>query len=258
MNQAISKQVLVTGATGGIGRPLSLHLAKKGYDLLLTARNQERLERLAEEIKKFSPVRVVTCPTDFGDPSTFDTLKQLASKGLHGLVVMPPQLEPTAECLPPDEVWTEMFRQSFIGPVSLIRELLPALKVQPRSKVVIISGISSAQILSHYATSNVLRTAWLAQAKTLAFVYGPQGIHFNTLSLGGVLTDEYLEELKAEATHRNISFDQVMQEQVHNVPLRKYSTPDEVAIVVEGLLSPFSDHITGVNLLCDGGYTRAY
>jgi 3-oxoacyl-[acyl-carrier protein] reductase len=50
----------------------------------------------------------------------------------------------------------------------------------------------------------------------------------------------------------------VGDEETSNVPLRKYGRPEEVAAVVEGLLSDFSDHLTGMNVLCDGGFTRAY
>ncbi len=42
---------LVTGASSGIGRELALYLAEKGYDLILTARNEERLRELAERIE---------------------------------------------------------------------------------------------------------------------------------------------------------------------------------------------------------------
>ncbi len=49
-----------------------------------------------------------------------------------------------------------------------------------------------------------------------------------------------------------------LPEETSNVPLKKYGTPDEVAGAVEGLLSAFSDHMTGVNILHDGGFTRAY
>jgi 3-oxoacyl-[acyl-carrier protein] reductase len=68
-----------------------------------------------------------------------------------------------------------------------------------RSKIVIISGISSAQVMGHYASSNVIRCAWLAEAKTLAFALGDQGIHVNTLSLGGTLTPGYTASLESRA-----------------------------------------------------------
>ena len=53
------------------------------------------------------------------------------------------------------------------------------------------------------------------------------------------------------------SFDEQFLVETDNVPLRKYGEPGEVA-TVEGLLSPLSDRMTGLNILHDGGFTRAY
>ena len=127
-----------------------------------------------------------------------------------------------------------------------------------RAKIVIISGISSAQVLGHYATSNVMRCAWLAEAKTLAFALGDRGIHVNTLSLGGTLTPGYTASLEIRAANSGMDLAQRLAEETSNVPLKKYGKPEEVATAVEGLLSPFSDHMTGLNILHDGGFTRSY
>jgi 3-oxoacyl-[acyl-carrier protein] reductase len=55
-----------------------------------------------------------------------------------------------------------------------------------------------------------------------------------------------------------VSVEQRLADETENIPLKKYGSPKEVAAAVEGLLSAFSDHITGVNILHDGGFTRAY
>ena len=72
------------------------------------------------------------------------------------------------------------------------------------------------------------------------------------------MTEKYIAKLKKNAEGGGESFDDQMKEEVSNVPLRKYAEPVEVAKAVEGLLSEFSDHITGMNIMCDGGFTRAY
>src|SRR5215204_1669210 len=127
-----------------------------------------------------------------------------------------------------------------------------------RCKIVIISGMSSVQVLGHYATSNVIRCAWVGEAKTLAFALGERGIHINTLSLGGTLSPWYKAGLEKRAANTGVSYEDHLAEETSNIPLRKYGTPEEVAVAVEGLLSPFSDHMTGLNILHDGGFTRAY
>jgi 3-oxoacyl-[acyl-carrier protein] reductase len=134
----------------------------------------------------------------------------------------------------------------------------PDVSAGQRAKIVIVSGISSAQVLGHYATSNVIRTAWLGEAKTLAFALGERNIHVNTLSLGGTLTPGYRASIEKRAAAAGQSFDERLDAETDNVPLKKYGDPSEVAVAIEGLLSPFSDHMTGLNILHDGGFTRAY
>lgn len=175
---------------------------------------------------------------------------------------MPPQPHSDSDPMPEPEVWRTLFQTSFIGPLSVLKSAIALMDSAPeagrRCKIVIISGISSAQVLSHYATSNVIRTAWVGEAKTLAFALGERGIHVNTLSLGGTLSPWYREAIGKRATNTGVTYDERVASETDNIPLKKYGTPSEVAVVIEGLLSPLSDHMTGLNILHDGGFTRAY
>lgn len=55
---------LITGASSGIGRAMALNFAKRGYNLILVARREERLVELKKEIAQFSNVRVKTICKD--------------------------------------------------------------------------------------------------------------------------------------------------------------------------------------------------
>ncbi len=255
-----NKRILITGATGNIGSNLSHHLATRGYDLVLTARSTERLIDLLHSINHAasSATQIDHIESNFCDPQSLIAVSKICEPRLDGIVLLTPKIKPTTDCLPPDEHWAAIFKESFIGPLSLIRDLIPILKLQKKTKIVIVSGISSTQVLSHYAHSNAIRAAWLAQAKTLAFALGPDGIHLNTLSLGGVMTDSFTTQLMDEARANGKSFDEIYSGRVDNVPLKKYAALNEVAVSIEGLLSSFTDHITGANLICDGGFSRAY
>ena len=262
--QTASRSILIAGATGGIGSALSRRLAEAGHSLVLTARTGASLESLREQLLGSRDAHHVI-PVDMGDDASVsafaETLRNRQLR-LDGVVLMPPQPHATADFFASPDAWRDLFQASFIGPLSLLKAAIEQMKPDPsqgrRCKVVIVSGISSVQVLGHYATSNVLRCAWVGQAKTLAFALGERGIHVLTLSLGGTLSPWYKDGLERRAARANVSYEERLAEETSNIPLRKYGTPEEVAVAIEGLLSSFSDHMTGVNILCDGGFTRAY
>jgi 3-oxoacyl-[acyl-carrier protein] reductase len=117
---------------------------------------------------------------------------------------------------------------------------------------VIVSGISNSQILPSLGVSNVVRAAWLAQAKLLAFTLGERRIRVNTVSLGGTLTDRFVEGLAQRAREGPLD------DHPGVIPLGEYGKPRDVAYVVESMLGHLATHMTGANIVCDGGLTRHY
>ncbi len=253
---------LVTGASGGIGTAVCERLAGSGHTLILAARDESRLRSLQASLPGVG--HEIAAVDMASDASIAAFSERLADLGLtlDGAILMPPQPHAANDPLPASDVWRTLFQTSFIGPLATLKaaiaQMRPDVANGQRAKIVIVSGISSAQVLGHYATSNVIRTAWLGEAKTLAFALGERNIHVNTLSLGGTLTPGYRTSIEKRASAAGQSFDERLQAETDNVPLRKYGSPAEVAVAIEGLLSPFSDHMTGLNILHDGGFTRAY
>lgn len=248
--------LLVTGATGGIGSAIATNLAKNGHSLILAVRNTNKANELARTLINQYDVSIKTLALDYEDAASVAALSQ-SVLDISGLVLCPPRISPTFDPLPEEEVWQEVFTKVFIQPLMLVKAMLSALKVNAGGSLVVLSGISSKQALSHYAINNAIRSAWLAQAKSLSLAFGPE-LKVNTVSLGGVMTPNYTEKLKQKAESLAISMDELMVKEVDNVPLKRYAEPEDVAEAVRCLLGPLARHMTGQNIVLDGGFIKSY
>lgn len=255
----MSKTIIITGATGSIGRNLSDYLASKNYNLILISRSTEKLRELKNSLTKNYDVIIDILPIDFAvDHDYTQMINLFTEKSINGFVLILPKIDPTRECLPSKDKWITLFQKTFVNPLELLKQTIPFFGTNDKAKVVIISGISSVQALPNYAVNNVIRNAWLGQAKTLAMHYGKRRIHFNTLSLGGVLTNSFMNQINLESERTGNSTEEILKARFDNVPLGKYASTDEVSVAIETLLTNFTDHITGMNIICDGGFIRSY
>jgi short-subunit dehydrogenase len=75
----VSKTVLITGASAGIGRELAFEFASHGFDLILVARRIERLEQLSNDVREKFPVQVKVIGQDLGLTDSADKLFETVS-----------------------------------------------------------------------------------------------------------------------------------------------------------------------------------
>ena len=104
------RTILVTGASGGIGRAVCTRLAQAGHSLILAARDETRLRALCDHLSSLRPGSYGWISVDMSsDASVASFADQLAAKGtvLDGAVMMPPQPPPTNDCLPASDTNTQ-------------------------------------------------------------------------------------------------------------------------------------------------------
>ncbi|MEW5868579.1 MAG: SDR family oxidoreductase [Chloroflexota bacterium] len=83
MKAKLEQTALITGASSGIGLELARLFAADGYDLALAARNQDKLEKVAQDLRSAHGVRVAVIPTDLGRPgAAIEIVAHLLQQGI--------------------------------------------------------------------------------------------------------------------------------------------------------------------------------
>ena len=137
------RRALVTGASSGIGRALAIELARRGVDLVLLARREDRLAEVAQEISALGR-RALLVAGDVTDPTVRQRALDAARQELGGLDILVNNAGVAAHGRfvegDPGRI-RPIFEVNFFAPVELIRESIPLLREGVRPVVVNIGSI---------------------------------------------------------------------------------------------------------------------
>jgi uncharacterized protein len=154
-----SSFALITGASTGIGRAISVELAAKGYNLILVARTQHLLEKLAVELRERYNVEVIVFPADLSDASSPESIKSFCDSKNLPVSILVNNAGYAVFGLFENKTLKEqleMIQVNNNAMVSLVHLFLPLLKTQPKAWIMNIASTSAFQAvaaMSLYAAS---------------------------------------------------------------------------------------------------------
>jgi 3-oxoacyl-[acyl-carrier protein] reductase len=237
---------LVLGASKGIGRAVATELAAEGARVAVASRSRETLDEVAAEIGATAFVH------DNADLDGVPKLIDSVTKALGPIEILvtntggpPASTDPLAQSR---EDWEAAYRTLVLGPLALVRAVLPGMRECGFGRIVNIGSWTIREPLPNLMLSNSHRAATFAAFKTIARDVAASGVTLNTV-LPGRIGTERLYSLsggreQAEAIGRS------------EVPAGRVGTPPEMAAAVAFLCSARASYITGVGLLVDGGLSR--
>jgi 3-oxoacyl-[acyl-carrier protein] reductase len=152
------QKALVTGAAGGIGRPIALALARAGCDLALASRNLDKLREVAAEVEALNR-RAHAIPLDLCDRSSIEFCGRRAIEKLGHIDILVNNAAAFAHSsvasTDPD-VFENVIRVNLTGVMLMSREIVPHMTERGRGTIVMISstaGLRSDINSSAYAAS---------------------------------------------------------------------------------------------------------
>lgn len=239
------RAVLVTGGGSGLGRAMALELGRLGARVAVLGRRREPLEETVELLGSGWAV-----PADVREPEAVAAAFDAAEAELGPITTLVNNAAGNfyvqAEDLSPNG-WRAVVGIVLDGTFHCSREL---------GRRVIARGGDNAQIVNivaSYAWTGGPGTVHSAAAKagvvnltrTLAVEWARHGIRVNAISPGPVDTEETRERLWPT--------EEIREQVLRRVPLRRFGTPEEIAHACAFLVSDYAGYVTGEVLTLDGG-----
>ena len=249
MNLHLSgKRVLITGASQGIGLAVASLFAEEGCDLVLVARNEERLKNAVAVISdRFGTVPQIIA-ADLSAPSAIACVS--AEAGVIDILVNNAGAIPPGDLLQvEDSTWRKAWDLKVFGYINLIREFYPMLK-ERKGVAVNVIGTSGERAEPNYIAGSSGNAALMAFTRGLGSTSPRDGVRIIGVNPGPVST-ERIEKLLRAGAQRMFNDDSRWQERYSAMPFGRAATPEEIANAVVFLASPRSSYTSGTILTID-------
>ena len=246
----MSRVILISGATSGIGAATALAFGKQNYQVVVSGRRQDKGQAVVDAIHETGgEATFIAC--DVSEPAqiealvrqTIDTYGRLDvafnNAGIEGDAFVPTHEQNI-------DNYTRVFDVNVRGVLLSMKAQIPAMLSNGGGAIInnaSIAGLIGFQGMSIYSAS---KHAVIGLTKTAALEYAGQGIRINAVAPGAVVT-EMFERFAADEEVQN------MVEASH--PIGRAGTAEEIASAVLWLADANNSFTTGQTIPVDGGFT---
>ncbi|OHR70874.1 hypothetical protein HMPREF3291_06485 [Bacillus sp. HMSC76G11] len=243
------KVAVVTGASRGLGKAIAEVLSQAGAQVILTSRNQDNLELVAEEINSKGG-KALAIASDMGDITSIHSFfKQIEeSVGLIDILVNNAGTTITKKAFEvTEEEWDNILNLNLKGLFFASQTAGKLMKEKGGGKIINIASVMGAVgdvAISPYVAS---KGGVVQLTKALALEWARYNICVNSVGPGYVKTDMNRDTLEnSERAYNHI---------MKKIPLRRLGKEIEIAAAVQYLCSDEASYVTGQTLYVDGGWT---
>ena len=258
MNLDLSgKNAIVCGSTQGIGKASAIELALLGANVILIARDEQKLKQVLSELKQSVNQIHSYLVADFTQPDHLKkTIEEFVAKNAVHILINNTGGPPGGQAIDAQlEDFLKAFSNHLICNQILTQAVVPGMKKEKFGRIINIISTSVKIPLRGLGVSNTIRGAVANWSKTLSLELGPFGITVNNVLPGATMTGRLESIINTNAQKKSVSFDDAKNEMVKEIPLGRIAEPHEVASAVAFLASPAASYINGINVPVDGGRT---
>ena len=258
------KRAIVVGGSRGIGKAIAVELAREGVELVLVARDPDRLEGAAREIREQFGGRVFSMACDVRDRANVEATVNKAAQELGGLEVLvnsgsAPGGSATAvgkiDTIV-DEDFLDDFNVKYMGALRCARAAIPHLQAAGWGRIVNISGLNAR--IAGNMSGGARNGSMVHMTRTLAQQFGRDGITVNCIHPGLTRTERTADVMAARAERAGLTPEEVeANDYADDNPransIRRMVDASEIGHIAAFLCSDKSWAINGEVIAADGG-----
>ncbi|NNH26110.1 3-ketoacyl-ACP reductase FabG2 [Acinetobacter terrestris] len=239
----MSRRILVTGSSRGIGKAIALQLAQSGFDVTVHARSrQQEAAQVVQEIQALGQSSHALLFDVNDRENVMQLLEQdVAEHGaFYGVVLNAGLTRDAAFPALTDNDWDEVISTSLDGFYNVLKPLvMPMIRLKQGGRIVTMSSVSGLMGNRGQVNYSAAKAGLIGATKALALELAKRKITVNCVAPGLIETEMVTEEVKEHA--------------LKMIPLQRMGQVDEVAKVVKFLCSDDASYITRQVISVNGG-----
>lgn len=241
-----NKTILITGASSGIGKATAIECSKLGANVIITARNEDRLNETFSMLDISEGQQHKLIIADLMIPEDIENLVSNINL-IDGLVNNAGVINTKPIQFIKEEFIKEILQINTISPIVLTTKLLKSKKIKKQASIVFTSSVGGIHTVTKGNTLySITKGAINSFMKNCALEFAAKSIRCNSVNPGMIETPLANLNFQSEIDKKN---------SIEKYPLKRYGKPEEVAHAIIYLLSDASSWVTGHGLVIDGGLT---
>lgn len=258
--QMQGKVAAITGGSVGIGLAIAEGLAKEGVHLALCARDVERVQRVAADIREQYGVRAIGVQADVSKAEDVDRFVVAAVAQLGGVDFLINNAGTGSEetvLNASDEKWQYYWDLHVMAAVRLSRAFAPVMQARGGGVIINNASICATQPLGYEPIYNVTKAALVMFSKCLSNELIPYNIRVNTVNPGLVMTPDWQKTAKLLTQGTDTTWEEYLDKIAKdNAPIGRFGSPEEIANLFVFLCSPRASYCVGSTYYIDGGWLK--
>lgn len=235
-----TKEILITGSSRGIGKATAKLLAKQGYKIVLHCnKNIDKAKSVQEEIGENS--RILQFDISNREQTTEILTNDITENGVYfGLVLNAGITKDNVFPAMEDDEWDSVINTNLNGFYNVVKPLiLPMIQSRQKSRIVTLSSVSGLSGNRGQVNYSASKAGIIGATKALSLEVAKRGITVNCVA-PGVIESDMTEDLPKDKV-------------LDMIPMKRFGTAEEVANVIEFLISEKASYITGQVISVNGG-----